>query len=136
MGIPKLRIPRLVIHNIPDDITFENAERKILDQNPELNLNAGDLQAKFCYVTKNNRKNLVIEVSSQVRRDLLQTKIKLGWLMCKAHDYVVASRCFKCSRFNHRFRECRGEGTCPLCADRHQKKDCTASPSHTSSSAA
>lgn len=69
VSITKLRNPRLVIHNIPDDITVENAERKILDQNPELNLNAGDLLAKFCYVTKNNRKNLVIEVSSQVRRD-------------------------------------------------------------------
>jgi hypothetical protein len=80
----KLRNPRLFIQNITDDITAQNAERKILEQNPELNLNAGDLLAKFCYVTKNNRKNLVTEVSSQVRRDLLQTKMKLGWLICKA----------------------------------------------------
>jgi hypothetical protein len=130
MSIPKLRNPRLVIHNIPDDITAENAERKTLDQNPELNLNAGELLAKYCYLMKNNRRNLVIEVSSQVRRELLQTKIKLGWLICKAHDYIVVKKCFKCSGFNHRIRECRCEETFPLSAGRQKKKDCSASPSH------
>ena len=57
---------------------------------------------------------------------LLQTKLKLGWLICKVEDYVVAKRCFRCSRFNHRFSECRGEETCPLCARSHKLKECTA----------
>jgi len=56
---------------------------------------------------------------------LLQ-KVRLGWL-CKIEDYLVANRCFKCSRFNHRFRECREE-TCHLCAGSHKLKKCTASP--------
>jgi hypothetical protein len=69
---------------------------------------------------------LVIEVGAKTRKLLLQKKVKLGWLIYKIEDYVVAKRCFKCSRFNHRFHDCREE-TCHLCAGRHKLKECIAS---------
>ena len=56
-----------------------------------------------------------MEVEAQTRKLLLQHKGKRGWLICKIEDYLVANRCFKCSRVNHRFREYRGEDTYPLC---------------------
>jgi len=56
-----------------------------------------------------------MEVEAQTGKLLLQQKFKRGWLICKIEDYLVANRCFKCSRVNHRFRECRGEETYPLC---------------------
>jgi phage FluMu protein Com len=40
-------------------------------------------------------------------------------------DHVAVNRCLKCSRYNHRASNCRGEETCPLCTGGH--KDCTAS---------
>jgi len=40
----------------------------------------------------------------------------------------VANRFFKCSRFNHRFWECRGTETCPLCAGSHRLKEFAAQP--------
>jgi len=105
-----------------------NSERRtILAQNPELNLNKGDINAKFLYVTKRHTRNLVIEVSAQTRRMLIQKKIKLGWIICGLGDYLVANRCFKCSKFNHRLRECKGTVTCPR-AGNHALKDCPASP--------
>jgi hypothetical protein len=69
-----------------------------------------------------------VEVEAQTRKLLLQKKVKLGWLLCKIDDYLVANRCFKCSGFNYRFSECRGEETCPLCAVSHKLKGYTASP--------
>ena len=39
-------------------------------------------------------------------------------------DYLVAKRCFKCSRFNHRHQSGIGEKTCPLCAGGHKLKEC------------
>jgi len=56
-----------------------------------------------------------MEVEAQTRKLLLQQKVKLGWLICKIEDYLFSNRCFSCSRFNHRFRECRGEETYPMC---------------------
>jgi DNA-directed RNA polymerase subunit RPC12/RpoP len=68
-----------------------------------------------------------MEVGAQNRKLLLQKKIKLGWQICKIEDYVVANRCFKCSRFNHMFHDGR-EVTCPLCARTHTLNECAADP--------
>ena len=122
----KLLNPRLVIYNIPEDITTQNVEDTIIAQNPELNLNKGDISAKFTYVTKRQARNLVIEVAAGTRRQVIHKKLKLGWIMCNLGDYLVANRWYKCSKFNHRFRECRGIETCPLCAGNHSLKECAA----------
>jgi hypothetical protein len=50
--IQKWRKPRLVIFNIPEDISTTNLEDTLLAQNPGIILNKGDIDAKFCYTTK------------------------------------------------------------------------------------
>jgi hypothetical protein len=124
--VPKLRNPRLVIHNVPQDIKLESLKETILTQNPELGLEQGDITAKFLYRTKRGRVNMVIEVCSGTRKKLLHSKLKLGWLICNTDDYLVARRCFRCSRFNHKHQECNNEESCPLCAGQHKLKECTA----------
>jgi len=124
--VPKLWKPRLIIHNIPQDVTVENLEETIIAQNPELLMKTGDIAARFKFKTKRGLINMVIETGSETRKKLLQTKLKIGWLICTVHDYLVAKRCFKCSRFNHRHQDCRGEETCPLCAGGHKLKECKA----------
>jgi hypothetical protein len=123
--IHKLRSPSLAVFNIPDDIYTDNFEDTLMAQNPDLNLAKGDIKAKFTYETKNHTRNLVVEVGAQTRRQLLQTKIKLGWLICNTAEYVVANRCFNCSRFNHKHSDCRGEVTC----GKTSLKECSAAPS-------
>jgi hypothetical protein len=48
----KLRKPRLIIYNISEDITTENAPAIIKAQNPEITLNGEDITAKFRYKTR------------------------------------------------------------------------------------
>jgi len=124
----KLRSPRLVIINIPEDISVDNVVDTIVAQNADINLQQGDIQAKFGYQTKKHGRNIVIEVEAGTRKRLLQTKIKLGWQICSVRDYIVATRCFKCSKYNHRAQDCRGQECCPLCADKHKMKECSANP--------
>ena len=128
--VPKLRKPRMVIHNVPKDTTVENLEETIIAQNPELDLVSGDIVARFKYTTKRGQTKTVIEVGPETRRKLQQRKLKIGWQICKVEDYLVAMRCFKCSRFNHRHQDCKGEETCPLCAGGHKLKECKASAEH------
>jgi hypothetical protein len=125
--IQTLRNPRLVLLGIPDDTTLENVRETLTKQNPELGLKDGIMEPKFCYTTKRGTKNLVIEVDSGTRHKLLQSKVKMGWTICKIDDYLVAKRCYRCSRYNHNFRECKGEEACPLCAGNHKLKECTSS---------
>jgi len=71
-SIHKLRRPRLVIFNIPKDISTQNLEDTLMAQNPE-SWNKGDIEAKFCYTRKQNRV-LVMEVGAQSRNLLIQSK--------------------------------------------------------------
>jgi hypothetical protein len=51
-NIHKLRNPRLVIFNIPEDISTGNLDDNLIAQYPDLNLKKGDINARFSYVTK------------------------------------------------------------------------------------
>jgi len=62
INIHTLRKPRLIILNIPEDISTTDIEDRILMQNPDLNLRKGEIVAKFSYVTKKMNRNLVVEV--------------------------------------------------------------------------
>jgi len=64
-----------------------------------------------------------VAVDSETRKKLLQTKLKMGWLICSVGEYLVAKRCYKCNRYNHRHQQSKGEKTCPLCAGGHSLKD-------------
>jgi len=130
VNVHRLRIPRLVIYNILEDISTENTEETLLAQNPEFNLKTGDITAKFAYETRKHTWNLVIEVRAQTWKLLIQKKVKIGWLICSIEDYLVANRCFKCSRFNHRSRDCRGTETCPHCSGCHRLKERTVQPTN------
>jgi hypothetical protein len=101
----KRRNPRLVLLSFPKTLT---------KQNPELDIKEGDSRAKFCYTTKRQTRNLVIEVDSETRKKLIQARIKLGWAICRVGDYIIAKRCFRCSRYDHNFQDCKGEETCPV----------------------
>jgi hypothetical protein len=59
----------------------------------------------------------------------MQAKIKLGWAICSVDDYIIAKRCFCCSRYNHNFRDCKGKETCPFCTGSCKLKECTATKS-------
>lgn len=79
------------------------------------------------YSTKRGQNKIVVEVGPEIRKKLHQKKLKIGWQNCNAAVYLVAMRCFRCSKFNHRHRECKGEETRPLCAGGHRLKECKAS---------
>jgi hypothetical protein len=102
VNVQKPRNPKLVIYNITEEVTVENAEEIITTQNPELTLNAEEIKPKFVYKGKRDTKNLVIEVDPQTQQKIFNTKLKIGWHIYNTRDYIVVNKCFKCSRYNHR----------------------------------
>jgi len=71
----RLRKPRLIIY-ISEEITIENVTAIIQAQTY----------------------NIVIEVGPQTQKQILQTKLKIGWEICNVEDYLVPTRCYRCSR--------------------------------------
>jgi len=121
----KLRKPRLIIYNVSEANTIENITI-IKAQTPEITLNGEDTVAKFRYKNRKVTYNIVIEVGPQARKQIFQTKLKIGWEICNVEAYLVPTRCYRCSRYNHKHNECKGEETCPHCAGKHKLKECTA----------
>ena len=76
--VPKLRKPRLIIRNIPQDMAVENFEQTLLDQNPELSIKPGDIAARFKFRTKRGDLHMLVEVGPETRKKLLQSKLKMG----------------------------------------------------------
>jgi hypothetical protein len=97
------------MHYIPEEKSTGNIEVSIIAQIPEIGLEKGEFNLKFTYEAKRNTRNIVIEVNSQTRKKLIHNKVKLGWINCNIEDYLTATRCFRCSRFNDRMRDCRGQ---------------------------
>jgi len=115
----------MTIYSVPEETTVGNLAETINAQNPEIITNDEIIEAKFRFQNKRGQYNIVMEVGPQTRRKILQHKLRIGWNICKAVDYLTPIRCFKCSRFNHKHYECKGEITCPHCTGQHKMKECT-----------
>ena len=91
--MPTLKTPGIIVFNVPEDITTENVAQAIVLQNSELNLNENEVKPKFVFEDRKGHKNLVIEVNSEIRRSLLDRKLKIGWHVCNSSDYLGVTRC-------------------------------------------
>ena len=123
---PSLRKPNIIIYDVPEDIGTDNLAATILTQNPELHLTMDSIRPKYSFKNKKKIKNVIAEVEPETWRILAQSKIKLGWQLCKVADYVKVVRCFKCSKYGHQAQVCKGEEACPRCAGKHKLQECSA----------
>jgi hypothetical protein len=124
--MPTLKNPRLIVFNVPEDITSKNAAQAIVLQNSELNLNENETKPKFMFEDKKKHKNLVTEVNSETCKHLVDRKLEIGWHVCNSSDYLSVTCCYKCSKYNHSAQECFGDVVCPHCAQSHQMYECKA----------
>ncbi|KAM7292150.1 hypothetical protein ISCGN_025396 [Ixodes scapularis] len=54
----------------------------------------------------------------------LPETVKAGYLQCRVRPYVPnPQRCFKCQRFGHGSRNCRGRNTCAKCSSKEHATD-------------
>jgi hypothetical protein len=69
-----LRKPRLIVRNIPQDMTVEGFGETLLAQNLELDMKPGEVAAKFMFRTKRGEINMIVEVGPETRKKLLRSK--------------------------------------------------------------
>jgi hypothetical protein len=82
------------------------------------------LNIKFTKRTFEDARHLVVEVSPNLRRELVALrKIKNYWNMCKVEDFVVVTICLKCLGFGHTSRFCQSHKKCSYCAEDYHWKE-------------
>lgn len=118
--------PRLMIHDIPIELSGEYIVKSVIDQNlPDAA--ADDVNLVCMYPTRNGKKHCscVIETSPIVRSYLpKRQKVNIGWSACRVNDHVTVLQCYKCQRFGHLANNCTNAACCCHCAGEHISKDC------------
>ncbi|KAF6207460.1 hypothetical protein GE061_015906 [Apolygus lucorum] len=121
--------PRLIIYDIPQEVTKENVVEIIKEQNKEIIAENSYLQVRAVITNRvnKNRRNLIIEVDSGLRRSIVTNGLKIMFTVCRADDNYYVRRCYKCNRFHPgKQSECSNAVTCPQCMGSHDLKTCTA----------
>ncbi|KAK9508839.1 hypothetical protein O3M35_006300 [Rhynocoris fuscipes] len=121
-------LPRMIIRDIPEEIDEKNAISTIIKQNSELNIKNDEITFKYILKNKRNNRNLIIEVKPELRKKLIDKRLKIMWVTCPVLDFIHLKKCYNCNKYNHSSKICKGELSCPLCAEKHCLKDCKATP--------
>lgn len=119
--------PRLLIRDFPSDIAFSDIV-KVIAKATGYNDNLEEIRVLTEFTKKNgNSRNIVIEVSPQVRIKLINYgRLYLNYESCRIEDYVRVLQCYKCLKFNHLAKNCTATvTTCGHCSGEHNSRDCT-----------
>jgi len=122
---PKRKLPTLLLKYVPNDVDDEEIKGTIIHQNNLSHVVDPILNVKFTKRSFNEARHVVVEVSPNLRRELLiLAKIKIRWSMCRVEDFVAVTRCFKCLGFGHTSKYCQSQQKCSYCAKDHHWKEC------------
>lgn len=131
VAAPVKRSPRIIVYEVPRMDSDEATLDAIVDQNVDDDSKAKvRRQMKLAFRTGDRNRdacNVILEVSKEVRALLVgKERLYIGWGCCKVHDYVAATRCYKCHGFGHTSKHCKSEHEiCGYCAaPGHSFKNC------------
>lgn len=129
VSVPKKLTPRVKVIGLSEKLQPEQIEANIKAQNHYVEDESARIKVVHIQEMKDKRRGYCVymEVDGKTyKKMLLEQKLNIGWDRCKVYDAVSVKRCYKCSGFNHKASECRGEKACPRCADNHDVTDCKA----------
>lgn len=125
--MPKVKMPRIRITNINEDIRKED----ILAQLKQHNAVLKDVELKLITLIARRGHNhyayndAVVELNSNDCQKLLGIgKLSLPWCECLVLEHVHVSRCYKCCGFFHKSTECKQSQKCSRCAGDHKYSEC------------
>ena len=111
-----------IIHGIPLDTDISEIEKELQSQNSCVE-KAFRLQ-KFDKIQekKIDTESIIIVLTSEID---FPSHVYLGYRRLTVKEFVPHPiRCFKCQKFGHISKNCRGKQKCPLCSENHSFVEC------------
>lgn len=88
-----------------------------------------DIKVKKIRSAYGGTKQALVEIPSHLAITILkETRVRIGWVMCKVRKKEAPKRCFRCLENGHMARVCQGKDRSKACMkcgiDGHKAKDC------------
>lgn len=125
--VPVKRKPRIKITGLSEERSEEELVENMILQNDYLDENAS---IKILHRTQRRGKynlfSVIAEVDGKSYMSLIKNqKINVGWDRCYVSEVLSIMRCYKCSGYQHKARDCKNPVACPKCARNHLLDQCT-----------
>ncbi|KAF2879413.1 hypothetical protein ILUMI_26755 [Ignelater luminosus] len=133
--------PRLILNNIDKNLDKTTLIEIICKNNRELVESCGGIdnfkkkvKEKFRLGCRDKDKSVsvVLEVTSEARKEFLKRRIILEWESIYAKDYISLGQCYKCYRFGHKSDKCKEAiQICGKCGNKgHDFQNCKSNDSN------
>lgn len=114
---------------ISEDDLLDSSEEEILEGLKH----AGVVAVKRIIFRKNGQETPSKHLILTFERHELPVNVKAGYLHCRVRPYIPnPQRCYRCQRFGHGTRSCRGRETCAKCGSEEHVADVCESIPHCS----
>lgn len=118
ISITKMRKPRIKIPNFNQNMSKEEIEKSIYEQNK---IRDG-IQVTYVGVNKKGTKTIYCECeSSSFEAVMSLKKIYIGWERYAVYEDLTVIRCFNCQEFHHKKEHCKNSTVCSVCSGDHEK---------------
>ena len=131
------KTPTVNIVGVPNDISKEDLQHELFQQNPILKKlhsdHDGQGEGKFIILSISKLKNnqdvskATVGISNTIREYMSSAcndRIYLGNGTCKIYDSFHVKRCFKCQKYGHISEKCNHNLACGFCAGTHETRNC------------
>lgn len=121
VALTKMRRPRIKICNFTDQMTPEQIDRCIAEQNGI----TGDVRTTYIGKTKKGVRTVYCECSPAAFGQIMEKqRLCIGWERFPVYEDLDVPRCFKCLGFYHKKENCRNTIVCCVCSGEHEERLC------------
>lgn len=116
----KMRKPKIKIANFNEEMTMENIEKCINEQNQLTGV-------KVTYIKnqKNGLQTIFCECAPKAFKKLIDMKkIYIGWQRYPIYENLDIPRCFQCQEYYHKKANCKNKVACMICGEEHSLTEC------------